>query len=93
MNDFVKERDAAFIDFVKTGDSKKVKAYCRKYGVPVPRDYKVFAAGIYKAVQACNSIPEDVKALAMWKCVAENMTLKEATDIAGAAARKWKDWR
>ena len=70
MLKFAEERDAAFIDFVKTGDSKKVKAYCRKYGVPVPRDYKVFAAGIYKAVQACNSIPEDVKTLAMQKCIA-----------------------
>lgn len=69
MLKFAEERDAAFIDFVKTGNSEKVMAYCRKYGVPVPRDYKVFAAGIYKAVQECVSIPEDIKTLAMWRCI------------------------
>jgi hypothetical protein len=67
---FVKDRDEAFIDFVKTGDTKKVREYCKKYGVVMPRDRKVFAAGIYKAVQECVYIPEDVKTLAMQKCVA-----------------------
>lgn len=70
MLKFAEERNAAFIDFVKTGNSQKVRAYCRKYGVPIPKSHKVFAAGIYKAVQACNSIPDDVKVIAMQKCVA-----------------------
>ena len=66
---FVKDRDEAFIDFVKTGNAKKVREYCKKYGVVMPRDRNVFAAGIYKAVQECVDIPEDVKVLAMQKCM------------------------
>lgn len=70
MNEkFVKERNEAFIDFVRTGDTKKVRRYCKKYGVEIPKNRKVFAAGIYKAVQECTDIPEDVKALAMQKCL------------------------
>lgn len=71
---FVKERDSAFIDFVKTGNTEKVIAYCKKYGVRMPKDKQVFAAGIYKAVQYTNSIPEDVKTLAMQKCLAIGFT-------------------
>ena len=66
---FVKERDEAFIDFVKTGSTKKVRRYCKKYGVDMPKERKVFAAGIYKAVQQCTNISEDVKVLAMQKCL------------------------
>lgn len=66
---FVKDRDEAFIDFVKTGNAKKVRKYCKKYDIDMPKDRKVFAAGIYKAVQECVDIPEEVKTLAMQKCV------------------------
>ena len=48
MSSFVHDRDSAFIDFVETGNTDKV----RKYGVPMPKDKKVFAAGIYKADSA-----------------------------------------
>ena len=65
----VKERDEAFTDFVLTGSGIKLKAYCRKYGVRIPRSRKVFEAGIYKAVQYCTDIPEDVKNKAMIKCL------------------------
>lgn len=66
---FVKERDAAFIDFVKTGHTKKLKAYCEKYGVEIPKDKEIMAAGVYKAVQQCTSIPEDIKEMAFIKCI------------------------
>ena len=66
---FVKERNAAFIDFVQTGNELKVWKYCKKYGVPIPKDKGVFAAGIYKAVQECTGIPIEVKELAMLKCI------------------------
>lgn len=66
---FVKERDAAFVDFVRTGSETKVRKYCRKYGVTMPKDKKVMAAGVYKAVQECTNIPEEIKALAMQKCL------------------------
>lgn len=65
----VKERDEAFTDFVLTGSDIKLKAYCRKYGVKIPKSRKVFEAGIYKAVQYCTHIPEDVKNKAMIKCL------------------------
>lgn len=69
MSSFSKERDAAFIDFVQTGSKKKMIAYCKKYGVPIPGNDKIFAAGVYKAVQECRDIPEEIKALAMQKCI------------------------
>lgn len=69
MNDFVRERDAAFIHFVQTDDLSEVRAYCKKYGVQIPRKRNVLAAGVYKAVVATTSIPEDVKTVAMQKCL------------------------
>ena len=69
MNDFVRERDAAFIHFVKTDDMSKVMTYCKKYGVQIPKKRNVMAAGVYKAVVATASIPEDVRTMAMQKCL------------------------
>ena len=69
MNDFVKERDNAFINFVETGSMKMVDAYCKKYGVPMPKDIKVKQAGIYKAVQECTNIPDNIKTKAVFKCM------------------------
>lgn len=69
MNDFVKERDSAFINFVETGNMKKVDAYCKKYGIQMPKDLKVKQAGIYKAVQECTNIPIEIKRKAMVKCL------------------------
>lgn len=69
MNQFVKERDEAFFDFVETGNTEKVRRYCKKYGVQMPNDSRVFAAGIYKAVQQCTSIPEEIKNKAFVKCL------------------------
>ena len=69
MNDFAKERDAAFVHFVKTDDLSKVRAYCKKWGVQMPKSSKVAAAGVYKAVVAATSIPEDIKTIAMQKCL------------------------
>lgn len=69
MKRFVKDRDNAFIDFVETGSTVKVRKYCRKYGVQMPKDEKVFAAGIYKAVCATTSIPQEIKDKAFTKCL------------------------
>lgn len=66
---FAKERDRAFIEFVETGKTDKVMKYCKKYGVPLPDDERIMSAGIYKAVQHCTNIPDDVKDLAMQKCL------------------------
>lgn len=58
---FSKERDEAFIDFVETGDFKKFNQYCKKYNIDMPKNRKVKAAGIYKAVFYCTDIPQDIK--------------------------------
>ncbi len=63
MNDFVRERDAAFIHFVKTDDLSKVRVYCKKWGVQMPKSKRVLMAGVYKAVVAITSIPEDILSL------------------------------
>ena len=65
---FAKERDKAFTDAVVNDNWDGVKAYMNKYGFPSSSD-TVMKAGIYKAVQYCTDIPEDVKTLAMQKCV------------------------
>ena len=35
----------------------------------MPKDKKVFAAGIYKAVQQCTNIPQEIKDKAFTKCL------------------------
>ena len=63
------ERDMAFIEAVVNDKWDKVRKYSKKYGVPVPKKRNVMKAGVYKAVQYCTNIPEDVKVLAMQKCL------------------------
>lgn len=65
----VRERDEAFTDFVLTGRTDKVRNYCLKYGVPMPKKENVFAAGIYKAVQHCVGISQEVKNKAAVECM------------------------
>lgn len=69
MNIFVKERNEAFVDFVETGSMRKVNAFCKKYGIQLPKKSKVKKAGIYKAVQECTDISEEIKNKAMIKCL------------------------
>lgn len=66
---FAEERDKAFIKAVVDDDWKAVRKYSKKYDVPIPESKKVMKAGIYKAVQYCTNIPDDVKVLAMQKCL------------------------
>lgn len=69
INDLVAARDKAFTAFVLNDDWEPVLEYCHTYGVPMPDNPDVMAAGIYKAVQECTSIPDDVKAKAAKKCM------------------------
>lgn len=48
MTEFVKDRNEAFA----SGDENKVKEYCKKYGIDIPKDEKTFLAGMHKAI--CN---------------------------------------
>ena len=68
-NKLVKERDEAFTDFVLTGNETKLKAYCKRYGVKLPKNPIVRAGGVYKAVQHCTNIQQDVKEIAVKKCM------------------------
>ena len=69
MKQFVKDRDAAFIAFVLHDDWQPVREYCHLYGVEMPDNQDVMAAGIYKAVQEVTTIPDEVKDIAAMKCL------------------------
>lgn len=66
---YSEERDKAFIEFVKNDNIKPWVKICKKYGITRPSSWRVERAAIYKAVQYCTNIPEDVKVLAMLKCL------------------------
>ena len=69
MKEFVKNRNAAFTAFVMNDDWGPVREYCQMYGVPMPDNPDVMAAGIYKAVQYVNNMPDEVKVKAAMKCM------------------------
>lgn len=69
MKRIVKERDEAFIDVVQTGSLTRLKKYAKKYGIPMPKDERVALAGVYKAVQHCNNIPQEIKDKAFCECL------------------------
>ena len=46
MKDFIQERDEAFA----SGSEKKIRAYCKKYGIDIPEDEEIFWAGVHKAI-------------------------------------------
>lgn len=54
---FVKERDEALLSL----DEKKIKRYCKKWGVPIPTDETVFWAGVHKCIVNINSAPLEKK--------------------------------
>ena len=66
---YAEERDKAFIKAVVDDDWKAIRKFSKKYGITIPKKRNVMMAGVYKAVQYCTNIPEDVKVLAMQKCV------------------------
>ena len=69
LRQYADERDEAFIEFVKTGNYEKVAAFSKKYHIDEPADDRVREAGIYKAVQYCTRIPEEIKHQAAMKCL------------------------
>lgn len=69
MRKIAKERDEAFVEAVVNDNWDKVRKYSKKYGIPIPRKRAAMKAGVYKAVQYCTDIPEDVKVQAMQKCL------------------------
>ena len=67
---FYKERNQIFSDFVVTDNLSNVYLFCEIYHIPIPADEAVLKAGVYKAVQECTDIPEDIKAMAREKYMA-----------------------
>lgn len=70
MKEFVKERDIAIIEYVKTGNKKRLMAYFEKYHIPYSDNEKVFEIAVYKAALGCNNIPEDIKNIARIRLIA-----------------------
>lgn len=66
---FRKDRDSAMTAFVMRDDWEAVRKYCTTYGVSMPDDPDVMAAGIYKAVQEVPGLPDEVKYMAAMKCM------------------------
>ena len=61
--DYCKERDNAFLSL----DEKKIRAFCKKWKIEVPKDEIVFWASVHKAI--CNMNAANVKQKAysaMW---------------------------
>ena len=69
MKQLVKDRDSAFIAFVMNDDWEPARRYCNTYGVQMPDNQDVMAAGIYKAVQCITNMPDEVKVKAAMKCM------------------------
>lgn len=69
---FVKSRDEAYTRFTMYDDWGALKAHLRRYRQwqDRPRDKRVLAAAIYKGVQECTNIPDEVKDVAKEKCIA-----------------------
>ena len=68
MTEFQKDQRDAFIAYIMHDDFMAVKNYASKHGIIMQYNRKIMAAGIYKAAQYCDDIPEEVKAVARRKC-------------------------
>lgn len=66
---FLKDRKKAFTNAVMVDDWDGLRKYCKKYGMPIPKDERVMKAGVYKAVQECTDLSDEVKFKAAAKCV------------------------
>lgn len=66
---FVEARNKAMTAFVLNDDWEPIKEYCNTYGIEMPDNPDVMAAGIYKAVQEIPTMPNEVKDTAMIKCL------------------------
>lgn len=69
MRKFAKERDEAFVEAIVNDNWDKVRKYSKKYGIPIPKRKVAMKAGVYKAVQYCKDIPDEIKLQAMQKCL------------------------
>ena len=68
---FVRARNKAFTEAVLHDDWEGVKDYMKRWNpeADIPENENVMKAGIYKAVQYCTDISEEVKSIAFQKCI------------------------
>lgn len=69
MTNFIEERDLAFTDVVLKGDFKRLWAYCDKYYINMPRNEELAKISVYKAIQECGGIADEVKEKARKECI------------------------
>lgn len=69
VHDYAIDRDNAFVAFVGDGDFSHIDALCDKWGLVRLPHTDTGAAAVYKAVQECTGISDNVKATAFAKCV------------------------
>ena len=60
ISTFVKERNEALFSL----DETKIKAYAKKYGIPLPSEPLAFWGGVYKAICTIASAPDELKTTA-----------------------------
>jgi hypothetical protein len=66
----IRERDKVFENVVLHDDLSGLREFCAKWRIPMPEKENVQRAAVYKAVQECANISEEVKQLAREKCEA-----------------------
>ena len=67
---FVKDRNEAFVELVMHDNIDAMKVYMDKYGIQMPKRKAILLGGVYKAVQEVTNIPQEVKDVARKKCEA-----------------------
>lgn len=67
---FARDRDRAFTRAVMQDDWDGVRRFCRRWSLPIPKERVILEAGVYKAVQECTRIPQNVKDCARARCMA-----------------------
>jgi hypothetical protein len=67
---YTKERDKVFESVVLRDDLSCLREFCARWKIPMPEKENVQRAAVYKAVQECANISEEVKQLAREKCEA-----------------------
>ena len=70
LTKYTKERDKVFENVVLHDDLLGLREFCIKWRTPMPEKENVQRAAVYKAVQECANISEEVKQLAREKCEA-----------------------
>lgn len=70
MNDFVKERNEALFSL----DEDKIKAYFKKYDIPIPEDEIVFWGGVYKCICNIKESPKELRYKALGWLIEHGMS-------------------